>query len=103
MFVDIILDVGVVASIIGCICAFVSVRKNSKSTQSEIELFPDRDIYADNINEDDKDSFLAEYEQYMENIVAQKNRGSVRMGIGKCYTPDEYYIYRKNVLSKELP
>lgn len=103
MLIDIILDVGVVASIIGCIYAFISVRKNNKTTQSEIELFPDKDVYVDNINEDDENSFLAEYGQYMENIAAQKNRGSVRMGIGKCYTPDEYYIYRDNVLSKELP
>ncbi|MCH5209475.1 MAG: hypothetical protein J1F01_00775 [Oscillospiraceae bacterium] len=67
------------------------------------KLFLSEHMYSENVHENDNDAFLTEYGQYMENILAQKTRGSIRMGIGKCYTPAEYEVYRKNVLLKELP
>lgn len=104
MILDIVLTISTILSIASLFATLIMfVVYNNKSKNVEIELFPKEDTYLKNSNEDDGDAFLEEYVEYMNNIVTQKNRGSVRMGIGKCYTPSEYEAYREGVLSKELP
>lgn len=67
-----------------------------------IELFPKKDIYAENAYEGDKFHMTISDKKDSERWAAIQ-RGSVRIACGAYFTSDEYIKYRERVLEKELP
>lgn len=81
-------------------CVYKQYSKNK--TQDVIELFPKKDIYVKNADEDKKFQMSENDKQKAERWAATQ-RGSVRISCGAYFTSDEYEKYRERVLNNKLP